>query len=116
MIISRAGNIFFKNELYHPKTMDNLPIEILELIALQDHRLLLPFGSAFKLVNLLSRQVFLKDKFTRMVDCYKYTKYILPNGQRHRENDQPAVIYSNGAQEWWYNGQRHRENDKPAIT
>src|ERR1700758_5593531 len=104
MIISRAGNIFFKNELYHPKTMDNFPTEILELIALQDHRLLLPFGLAFKLVNLLNRQVFLKGKFARKIKNYSITKYILPNTNVHREYDQPAIIYSDGHQEWWYNG------------
>lgn len=31
----------------------------------------------------------------------------------HRE-DGPAVIYSNGQQEWWFNGKRHR-SDGPAI-
>ena len=35
------------------------------------------------------------------------------NGLRHRE-DGPAVIYSNGTQEWYFNGKLHRE-DGPAV-
>lgn len=38
-------------------------------------------------------------------------------GQRHREDDMPAVVYAKGARsEWWYKGQRHRENNMPAIV
>ena len=36
------------------------------------------------------------------------------NGKRHREDDKPAVIHSNG-KIWYKNGKRHRENDKPAF-
>jgi ribosomal protein L25 (general stress protein Ctc) len=42
--------------------------------------------------------------------CY-YNK----DGQRHRENDQPAVIYADGTKEWWVNDKLHRENDQPAV-
>src|SRR3989344_2097281 len=38
------------------------------------------------------------------------------NGKRHRENDKPAVVWSDGTQEWYKNGQLHRENDKPATV
>lgn len=54
------------------------------------------------------------DKYTNQYiihDCHIY----YTNGLRHRDNDLPAVIYSNGSQEWWFNGQLHRDNDKPAI-
>ena len=37
------------------------------------------------------------------------------NGRRHRNNDRPAVIYSNGTQEWFQNGQLHRDNDQPTL-
>lgn len=37
-------------------------------------------------------------------------------GQRHRENDKPALRWANGEESWWYHGQRHRENDKPAVV
>ena len=33
----------------------------------------------------------------------------------HRENDKPAIIYSDGTKYWCYNGRIHRENDKPAV-
>jgi hypothetical protein len=36
------------------------------------------------------------------------------DGQHHREDDKPAVIYSNGDLCWYKNGQRHRENG-PAV-
>ena len=37
------------------------------------------------------------------------------NGKRHRENDLPAVEYNDGDKLWFINGIRHRENDLPAI-
>jgi len=36
-------------------------------------------------------------------------------GQIHRDNDKPAIIYSDGTQHWYKNGLRHRDNDLPAI-
>ncbi len=36
-------------------------------------------------------------------------------GQYHRDDDLPAIIHSNGTNEWWFNGVRHRENNMPAI-
>ena len=38
------------------------------------------------------------------------------NGQWHRSNDQPAVIFFGGTRQWYKNGQFHRDNDQPAIT
>ena len=37
------------------------------------------------------------------------------NYKRHRDNDEPAVILSNGAKKWYQNGLLHRDNDEPAI-
>ena len=37
------------------------------------------------------------------------------DGNFHRENDLPAVIYSNGSKEWYKNGKVHRDNDMPAV-
>lgn len=41
-------------------------------------------------------------------------------GNRHRENDQPAVIYDitneNLRKEWWLNGRLHRLNGQPAVV
>jgi hypothetical protein len=36
------------------------------------------------------------------------------NGKRHRENG-PAVIYHNGSQYWYLKGRRHRDGDLPAV-
>jgi hypothetical protein len=36
------------------------------------------------------------------------------DGQLHRENDKPALVYKNGNQFWFKNGKRHRENG-PAV-
>jgi len=33
----------------------------------------------------------------------------------HRENDKPAVEYSNGSKEWYKENKLHRENDLPAF-
>ena len=36
-------------------------------------------------------------------------------GRYHRENDKPAIEFSDGGKVWYINGKKHRENDKPAI-
>ena len=36
-------------------------------------------------------------------------------GKLHRENDLPAIEWTDGSKEWWLNGKLHRENDLPAI-
>jgi len=38
------------------------------------------------------------------------------NGEYHRDNDLPAVIYANGAKQWYQNGYLHRDNDLPAVV
>ncbi len=37
------------------------------------------------------------------------------NGKRHREDDLPAVITSNGDKYWYINGNLHRDNGRPAV-
>jgi len=37
------------------------------------------------------------------------------NGQLHRDNDLPAVIYYDGEKRWYQNDLRHRDNGQPAI-
>jgi hypothetical protein len=36
-------------------------------------------------------------------------------GELHRNNDKPAVIYANGDQEWYQHDNCHRDDDKPAV-
>ncbi len=37
------------------------------------------------------------------------------HGKLHRDNDLPAVIYTNGTQMWYQHGKLHRDNDLPAV-
>ena len=37
------------------------------------------------------------------------------NGKRHRDNDQPAVIFYHGTRHWYKNGKRHRDNNQPTV-
>ena len=37
------------------------------------------------------------------------------NGKLNRENDLPAIEYSNGDKAWYLDDKHHREGDKPAI-
>jgi len=87
----------------------------LHIIALYYPDLCITMILAFHLTELSSRQIFLKDTFTRCTVEGNKKCYRLPNGLRHREYDLPATIYSNGKQEWWYNGFIHRDNDLPAV-
>jgi predicted lipoprotein with Yx(FWY)xxD motif len=38
------------------------------------------------------------------------------HGRRHRDGDLPAIIKSNGSQEWYKYGEKHRDGDKPAVV
>lgn len=37
------------------------------------------------------------------------------DGKRHREGDQPAIIYADGSQMWYSHGKLHRSNGLPAV-
>ena len=37
------------------------------------------------------------------------------DGELHRENDLPAIIYADSSKFWYKNGKLHRENYMPAI-
>ena len=46
----------------------------------------------------------------------KYNAHIwYKNGNYHRDNDLPAIIFDNGTQVWYQNDVRHRDNDLPAV-
>ena len=38
------------------------------------------------------------------------------HGKRHRDGDKPAVELADGSLEWWMDGELHRDGDKPAIV
>lgn len=41
--------------------------------------------------------------------------YHMLNGQIHNDNDQPAVQYQNGDQEWYHHGKLHRDGNAARI-
>jgi len=49
-----------------------------------------------------------------IVDNYG-TQCWYKEGNLHRDEDQPARIFSNGNQEWHKEGKLHREGDQPAL-
>ena len=38
------------------------------------------------------------------------------DGKRHRDGDQPAIVWPDGRQEWWEDGKRHRNFGLPAVV
>jgi hypothetical protein len=42
--------------------------------------------------------------------------YWYKDGKRHRDGDQPAMIYNNSGKLWFQNGRIHRDGDQPAVT
>ena len=57
----------------------------------------------------------LRNIKVRLVKTEFYELWYNKNGLKHRDNDLPAVIYSNGSKGWYINGLMHRENDLPAM-
>jgi hypothetical protein len=51
----------------------------------------------------------------RIVRNESETIYYNSSGQKHRDDDLPAIIWADGAQEWYVNGRRHRDNGLPAF-
>ena len=48
-------------------------------------------------------------------NCGRECKEWYSHGEPHRDNDLPAIIYSDGYTAWYKDGERHRDGDKPAI-
>ena len=51
----------------------------------------------------------------RIIRNDKGVVYYNSNNELHRDNDLPAVIWADGAQQWWVSGVSHRDNDLPAY-
>ena len=54
------------------------------------------------------------EKYKFKIDEYGYKRWYW-EGWKHRWNDLPAVILSDGSEFWYRDGFRHREGNKPAI-
>jgi hypothetical protein len=52
---------------------------------------------------------------TSKTDIHGTTTWYNANGDKHRDNDLPAIEYANGNKSWYVNGLRHRDRDLPAI-
>ena len=46
------------------------------------------------------------------IDFGNVVEYYDNTGKLHRDNDEPAAIYSNGSKKWMSHGNVHRDNDK----
>lgn len=46
---------------------------------------------------------------------YFCDRFYNKNGERHRDNGEPAVIESNGSLMFYFNGKKHRSHFEPAI-
>lgn len=59
----------------------------------------------------------IKYKLLEIIDVSMYYDNVsyLRNGKLHRDNDLPAVIFTDGKQRWYQNGLTHRDNDLPAV-
>ena len=55
-----------------------------------------------------------KKKLTKVVKTSKETSHYY-RGVLHRDDDKPAVIWSNGTRMWYQCGKLHRNGYKPAI-
>jgi hypothetical protein len=62
------------------------------------------------LTGVIERTVHITDNGD-ILKCYYWYK----NCHLHRDDDLPAMIYSNGRKEWYKFGKRHRDEDEPAI-
>jgi hypothetical protein len=55
-----------------------------------------------------------KNCIPRYIDSNGDLEWV-ENGQWHRLDDKPAVIWANGSLGWFQNGLQHRDGDKPAL-
>jgi hypothetical protein len=52
---------------------------------------------------------------TCKTNCHGTKRWYNISGELHRDNDLPAIEFSNGTKRWYINGLLHRNNDLPAI-
>ena len=102
-------------------SQDNL--EVLNYLYPQD---ISSLSSSSKTIETICKNIFKNTIEWLDKQCIKYELLVtreikdeaeewFQNGKRHRDNDLPAVIKSDGKKEWWQNGELHRDNDLPAV-
>jgi hypothetical protein len=50
------------------------------------------------------------------IDKYGTKFWTNMNGKLHRDDDLPAIEYTNGGKSWYINGEQRRENDLPTAV
>src|SRR5579872_4741289 len=99
--------------------MDILPYEVIEYIALQDHKIWLLLVQVYKFLAEKSYDQNYKDdlmrKFLQRREKYKDFEiaYCLPNRVLH--NYEEPSINKFGNKYWYQHDELHRDNDLPAI-
>jgi hypothetical protein len=76
---------------------------------------------AVNCINIINRveyyidNILHRDNDKPAIEWSNGRKEWLQNGKLHRDDDRPASEYASGSKEWWQNGELHRDNDKPAV-
>ena len=55
------------------------------------------------------------EHYTVLLGSSRIASIYLFCGRAHRDDDQPAVTYSDGEQQWYQHGKVHRDGDLPAV-
>ena len=70
--------------------------------------------SRFKIDEYRSYQLrIIKRRGYVVTRVYRIEYYI--DNKRHRDDDKPAIEFSDGTKKWYQNDELHRDNDRPAI-
>ena len=94
--------------------MIKCPIDIIQLIGLETQSTTdyLHLGLACKYTSGIlidnPRRLKAQTHFTKLTINKNGTKVWWMNGKIHRDNNLPAIIYADGAKEWYQYGRRHR--------
>lgn len=117
-------------------SIENLPDEIIELIAIQNPSSWFTMVQIFRYIyNIIQDESFkygleknfliknelifklpnrLLHTFTEPCIIWSY-KIWYKHGKIHRDNNEPALLLDNIRSEWYHHGELHRDNDLPAI-
>jgi len=96
---------------YNQKTDKYAIIEALGDIRHKDDKFV---TNKIKIVKVLTKEELIQECNDKVFKV-KSGEYHFKDCKLHRDNDLPAVIDSDGTQEWFIDGLLHRDNDQPAA-
>ena len=103
--------IEFNNIWYNPEIDKYITIN--EFIKLPKHEKIKQFDIAELIKNnIIINNETIDDKHTVI---HNNTYYWIEHGKKHRNNDEPCVIDSEGSMYWFKYDVPHRDGDKPAV-